>query len=81
MCYPVVGGTHSNAMRACQELGAVGGKFDSLSDNPQWACPANYAPVVATAYGVWCGTEVKWEKEFSNYCVMRNHTGSVFAFS
>ncbi|RAS60628.1 subtilisin inhibitor-like [Lentzea atacamensis] len=79
MCYPFVGGTHSNAESACRELGAVGGAFDSLSADPQSACPAVEDPVVATATGVWCGRQVRWERTFGNSCVLRTTTGSVFA--
>ena len=79
-CYPSVGGSHPDAASACQELGAVGGAFDSLSADPQSACPAVYAPVSASAFGVWCGRQVSWERTFSNSCVLRTTTGSVFAF-
>lgn len=79
-CYPSVGGSHPHAASACRELGAVGGAFDSLSADPQSACPAVYAPVSASAFGVWCGRQVSWERTFGNSCALRTTTGSVFAF-
>jgi hypothetical protein len=79
-CYPSVSGSHPDAASACQELGAVGGAFDSLSADPQSACPAVYAPVSASASGVWCGRQVSWQRTFGNSCVLRTTTGSVFAF-
>jgi hypothetical protein len=73
-------GTHPNAKRACAELHAVQGEFTELADNGQTMCTMEYHPMLAVAEGTWRGEPVSWEAEFSNSCVLRAETGTVFLF-
>lgn len=75
------GGTHPNAKRACAEIRAAGGSFDSLPGKPvPTICTMEYLPVTAVAEGTWRGRPVHWQQVFGNHCVMHNETGTVFLF-
>jgi hypothetical protein len=75
------GGTHPNATRACAEVHAAQGDFNDLpGDQELAACTMDYRPVIAVAEGTWQGEHVSWEAEFSNDCVLRGATGTVFLF-
>ncbi|GAA2630409.1 SSI family serine proteinase inhibitor [Actinomadura fulvescens] len=77
LCGPDVG-SHPEAAKACRELAARGGEIER--DPADTACVLIYAPVVAAAEGHWQGRPVRFEQEYPNDCVMRAHTGQVFAF-
>jgi hypothetical protein len=80
LCDPP-GGTHPNARRACAEIHAAQGDFDSLPGSPKPAvCTMEYRPVTVVAEGTWHGDEVDWQRQFSNACTMRGATGTVFLF-
>ncbi|TDB87432.1 SSI family serine proteinase inhibitor [Actinomadura sp. 7K534] len=72
------GGSHPEAARACSELSGSGGGFAHGPDGRM--CTAVHSPVVARAAGRWRGEPVRFRVEYGNDCVMRSHTGSVFAF-
>ncbi|MFC0041442.1 SSI family serine proteinase inhibitor [Actinomadura rayongensis] len=76
-CGPA-GGTHPQAARACAELARGGGKVDRPSDGV--FCTMDYAPVTASAQGRYGRGSVRFSKEYSNACVMRARTGTLFAF-
>ncbi len=77
-CDPA-GGRHPHAQEACAALDQAGGGFERLAPTRQ-LCPMIYAPVTATATGVWHGTPVNWTQEFSNSCLLDQRTGAVFRF-
>lgn len=73
------GGTHPHAADACSELAAAQGDFSKLHKKQQ-LCPMIYAPVTATATGLFAGKHVNFRQEFPNRCVLTRNTGQVFAF-
>lgn len=74
-------GTHPNAKRACAELHAAQGDFESLpGEQEQTMCTMEYRPVTAQAEGTWHGEQVLWQQEFGNTCTLRTTTGAVFRF-
>lgn len=75
-CHPA-GGDHPKAAAACLELGRAGGDPDRLDGSPV-ACTLEFAPVTATAVGQWRGRPISWTRTYSNRCVARAATGSVF---
>ncbi|MEU7896218.1 SSI family serine proteinase inhibitor [Nonomuraea sp. NPDC049152] len=80
-CEPYDASTHPTPQKACAELAAVGGDPAELEPDPGVRCTMEYDPVQATATGTWEGREIRYRHTFSNPCVMRSETGSVFAFS
>lgn len=79
-CEPA-GGTHPNAISACEELLAAHGDLDGLpGDDEQTACTMVYQPVIAVAEGTWRGEPVAWESEYGNSCALRTAIGTVFLF-
>lgn len=76
MCNPPQG--HAHAKEACAQLAAAHGDINAIPVDTGAICNTLYAPVVASARGVWDGRRVEYRKEFSNACVMKAHTGAVF---
>lgn len=77
-CDPA-GGAHPHAQDACDALDQADGGFERLAPTRQ-LCPMIYAPVTATATGVWRGVPVHWSQQFSNACILDQRTGAVFRF-
>ncbi|MFB8278716.1 SSI family serine proteinase inhibitor [Nocardia colli] len=81
ICAPTVGGTHPKAEQACQNLVAADGNIRALADfTVPPLCSADFDPVVATIDGVWRGKPISDHGFFSNVCVLRATTVSVFDF-
>ncbi|MFF3417146.1 SSI family serine proteinase inhibitor [Streptomyces sp. NPDC002698] len=76
LCDPPRG--HAHAEKACRELAAAGGDIGRIPRRAGAMCPMLYAPVTASAYGVWDGRRVDYTHAFSNSCVMGAETGAVF---
>jgi Subtilisin inhibitor-like len=72
------GGQHPRAAEACAELSRHDGAFDRPAGDT--ACTLEYTPVVAHATGLWRGRPVSFRREYSNSCVLRSHTGTIFQF-
>ncbi|MBH5334138.1 subtilase-type protease inhibitor [Streptomyces pactum] len=82
-CTPTPTGTHPAPAEACAELSAVNGDFSALRATGTTSgqfCTKDYRPVVVTAQGVWQGRSVRYERTFSNSCVMQGTSNAVFAF-
>ncbi|AVH55907.1 MULTISPECIES: subtilase-type protease inhibitor [Streptomyces] len=79
LCDPPQG--HPQAAQACDELRAAGGDISRIPPRPDALCPLIYAPVTASARGVWEGRRVDYTHTFPNSCVVRAETGAVFALS
>ncbi|MEU0433459.1 SSI family serine proteinase inhibitor [Streptomyces sp. NPDC006290] len=79
LCDPPRG--HAHAALACGQLGAAGGDFGRIPRRSGVMCPMLYAPVTASAYGVWDGRRVDYRHAFSNSCTMGVETGAVFDLS
>ncbi|MEE1939934.1 subtilase-type protease inhibitor [Streptomyces sp. TRM 70361] len=80
-CSPNADGSHPAPGRACAELRAVEGDFETLVEpDPNRVCPMIWDPVVVTAQGIWDGREVSFTHTFANACVMEGATGAVFSF-
>ena len=77
-CDPA-GGGHPHARQACDALAVAGGGFGRLPGTRQM-CPMIYAPVTATAQGVWRGIPVRWSQRFANACLLGERTGALFRF-
>ncbi|MBO1335507.1 SSI family serine proteinase inhibitor [Streptomyces sp. VRA16 Mangrove soil] len=77
-CPAEPGADHPHADLACRELAQAGGDIDRLP-TAGTACPMIYQPVRAAAHGVWDGRSFAYARDFSNACVLRTTTGSVFA--
>lgn len=77
-CSPA-GGTHPRPADACEALSSAEGDFDRLPTTPE-ACVLIYAPVEATAHGVWRGQPVAFRTTYSNECVADAKSGGVFDF-
>ncbi|WP_329124478.1 SSI family serine proteinase inhibitor [Streptomyces sp. NBC_01465] len=75
---PQGGGGHPHGKQACKELAAVGGDITRMKPRTGVMCPMIYQPVTAMAYGVWNGHRKVYSMTFSNPCVLKNATGSVF---
>ncbi|MFD5701567.1 subtilase-type protease inhibitor [Streptomyces lasiicapitis] len=74
-------GSHPDAPGACDQLRAVGGKFDKVTKAPSNAvCTKEWNPIVVTAQGVWEGRRVNYEHTFANPCAMTVGQGQVFNF-
>ncbi|MFF8538539.1 SSI family serine proteinase inhibitor [Streptomyces sp. SAS_267] len=76
LCDPPRG--HAHAALACRQLVAAGGDIGRIPRRSGAMCPMLYAPVTASAYGVWDGRRVDYTHTFSNSCVMGAGTGAVF---
>ncbi|MEU9140677.1 SSI family serine proteinase inhibitor [Streptomyces sp. NPDC048404] len=76
LCDPPRG--HAHAALACRQLAAAGGDIGRIPRRAGAMCPMLYAPVTASAYGVWDGRRVGYTHAFSNSCVMGAGTGAVF---
>ncbi|KUF16944.1 subtilase-type protease inhibitor [Streptomyces silvensis] len=79
-CAPGPSGHHPHAARACAELDAAGGDFDSLPVARDQLCTKEYAPVTVTAEGEHRGRPVAWRKTYGNACELGASTGHVFRF-
>jgi hypothetical protein len=77
-CGPA-GGSHHNARKACEAIGAAGGNLNKLVPD-QTMCTMQYDPVTVTANGRWRGATMRYTHTFSNACVLGADTGAVFAF-
>jgi hypothetical protein len=75
-CDPPLG--HPHAAQACEELRAAGGDISRIPPRADVLCPMIYAPVTASAQGVWDGRRVAYTHTFANSCVMVAETGAVF---
>ncbi|GGS01336.1 subtilase-type protease inhibitor [Streptomyces aureoverticillatus] len=74
-------GSHPDAPGACDQLRAVGGKFDKVTKAPSnRACTKEWNPIVVTAQGVWEGRRVNYEHTFANPCALTVGQGQVFNF-
>lgn len=78
-CSPAAGGSHPEARAACDSLTWARGDLDTLPGDPHM-CTKQYAPVTATAQGIWRGRAVHWRKTFANACTLDTKTGAVFRF-
>ncbi|MFI6490940.1 subtilase-type protease inhibitor [Streptomyces sp. NPDC050564] len=76
LCDPPLG--HPHAAQACEELRAAGGDISRIPPRADALCPLIYAPVTASAQGVWEGRRVAYTHTFANSCVMVAETGAVF---
>ncbi|MFI6930960.1 SSI family serine proteinase inhibitor [Streptomyces sp. NPDC050287] len=76
LCDPPLG--HQHAAEACAELETVAGDISALPATDTY-CTMVHAPVTAEARGQWHGRPVGYTETFTNACVMRARTGSVFA--
>ncbi len=76
LCDPPVG--HRHAAEACAELETVAGDIRAFPATDTY-CTMIHAPVTAHARGQWEGRPVDYTETFTNTCVMRARTGSVFA--
>ncbi|AWS41315.1 hypothetical protein DKM19_08040 [Streptosporangium sp. 'caverna'] len=72
-------GSHPRAAEACALLNRAQGDPDRIRARQEF-CRRDYDPVKATATGVWNRRPIRYERTFSNPCVMRNATGAVFSF-
>lgn len=79
LCDPPQG--HAHAARACRQLAAAGGDIDRIPRRSGVRCPMLYAPVTASAQGVWEGRRVDYRHAFSNSCALGARTGAVFDLS
>lgn len=74
-------GSHPDAAGACDQLRAVGGKFDKVTKAPSnRPCTMEWNPIVVTAQGVWEGRRVNYEHTFANPCELTVGQGKVFNF-
>lgn len=73
------GGVHAAAGAACDDLRAVTGNIGALAAGDE-ICTYEYAPVTATAVGVWRGRPISYRATFPNRCTLLQHTGNVFNF-
>jgi hypothetical protein len=73
------GGTHTAATAACDDLRAVAGDVAALTTT-DGICTREYAPVTATAIGLWQGRPLSYRATFANECELLLATGSVFEF-
>ncbi|MFE9580736.1 SSI family serine proteinase inhibitor [Nocardia sp. NPDC006044] len=81
ICAPTVGGTHPKAEEACKSLVAADGNIRALADfTVPPLCSDEFDPVIATIDGVWRGKPISDHGFFSNVCVLRATTVSVFDF-
>lgn len=62
---------------ACAQLRAARGDIGRIPHR-KVLCPMMYAPVTASANGVWNGRVVKYRKQYGNRCELEAKTGAVF---
>ncbi|WP_084654840.1 SSI family serine proteinase inhibitor [Nocardia altamirensis] len=80
-CAPEIGGTHPQAQAACRSLTSSRGSIRSLAEYAEPPlCPQDFVPYVATIAGTWQGEPIADGGVFSNECVLRATTVSVFDF-
>ncbi|MCC9310191.1 subtilase-type protease inhibitor [Kitasatospora sp. RB6PN24] len=79
LCHPA-GGSHPQAPSACGALDLAGGNFNQLKGRTGVFCNDLYAPVTATADGLWAGMPVHWQQTFANSCGLHTRTDPVFRF-
>ncbi|WP_018686484.1 SSI family serine proteinase inhibitor [Actinokineospora enzanensis] len=72
------GGTHPDAGGTCAALSQVNGDFSRLPGNPGQLCTMEYAPVTATAHGIWGYRFVQFRHTYGNRCQLEAATGVVF---
>jgi hypothetical protein len=77
-CEPA-GGRHKKAKEACADLATVDGDFTKLTASGAM-CTMEMNATKATMRGKWRGKKVFREETYSNPCVLRVNTGSVFDF-
>ncbi|MCW2640681.1 MAG: Subtilisin inhibitor-like protein 5 [Dactylosporangium sp.] len=77
-CDPA-GGSHPAAQQACNELAAVTGDIDALSEGPD-NCIMIYDPVTVTAEGWWQGHVRSFRATYVNSCLLYRQTRAVFDF-
>lgn len=73
------GGSHPLPKEACELLASVGGDVAAIPPG-NGSCTAIHRPVTAVAEGVWGDRKVRYQRTFSNACVMHLATGPVFRF-
>jgi len=81
LCDRPFGGTHPEAVRACELLANVLGDPGKLKPRPGVACTLEYDPVTVTATGIWNGRFIRFEHIYGNLCSMRAVTGPLFALA
>ena len=77
-CGPT-GGLHPDPITACRLVARVDGDLDAL-DVDGAPCTSQYAPVVARAVGFWQTRPISYTRSFTNACLMRRTTASLFTF-
>ncbi|MEU8385132.1 SSI family serine proteinase inhibitor [Streptosporangium sp. NPDC048865] len=73
------GGTHPDAVRACEALAEVRGDPARLRPRTGVACTLQYDPVTVTASGIWNSRFIRFERTYGNSCALRAATGGIFA--
>ncbi|WP_128374756.1 SSI family serine proteinase inhibitor [Streptomyces cavernae] len=68
---------HKRAVEACAQLRRARGDINRIPHR-KVMCPMIYAPVTASARGLWNGRTVGYEKRFGSRCELEAQTGSVF---
>lgn len=83
ICGPDIG-THPDPRGACDSLRAVTGDVAALPSVPGMACYMIYAPVTATATGLWASADrvvvIDYSETFANDCIASVETDFVFGF-
>jgi hypothetical protein len=72
-CEPA-GGTHPDAVAACEDLIKAGGDFRKIPPLTV-GCPTYYSPVVATVQGLWRGAPVSAGARYTNAACADVKTG------
>ena len=75
-CDPA-GGSHRRAAEACEALATAEGDPAAITAEDAM-CTMEHAPVRATLAGVWQRQPIRYQKTYSNACVMRVATGALF---
>lgn len=73
------GGTHPDAVRACEALAEVRGDPARLRPRTGVACTLQYDPVTVTAIGIWNSRFIRFERTYGSPCALRAATGTLFA--
>ncbi|MFI6501946.1 SSI family serine proteinase inhibitor [Nonomuraea typhae] len=74
------GGTHGDAVSACDQLRAADGRIDAIPEQPGY-CTMESAPVRVSARGFWNGDHRRYARTFENRCLaIRATGGSVLNF-
>jgi len=77
-CHPG-GGSHPSPAAACAALDRAGGQPELVTGR-NGVCPMIYNPVTAVAYGHWGPRPVRFEKTYSNSCVLKDELTPVYDF-